>query len=69
MLNEYVFPRLRARPDFNNLLFTQDDAPPHYAKHVRDLLDTFPGGWIGHKGSIDWVPRSFDLISIDFSMW
>ena len=40
MLNEYVFPRLRDRPDFNNLLFLRDGAPPHYAKKVRNLLDT-----------------------------
>ena len=50
MLNEYVFLRLRDRPDFNNLLFMQDGAPSHYAKKVRNLLDTLPAGWIGLEG-------------------
>ena len=58
MLNEYVFPRLRDRPDFNNLLFMQDGAPPHYAQKVCDLLDTFSVDWIGRRASIDWAPRS-----------
>ena len=69
MLNEYVFPRLRDRPDFNNLLFMQDGASPHYAKKVRDLLDTLPAGWVGRKRSINWAPRSCDLTPMNFSIW
>ena len=64
MLNECVFPRLRNRPDFNNLLFMQDSASPHYAKKVRDLLDALPAGLIGHS----W-PRPCDLTPMDFSIW
>ena len=69
MLNEYVFPQLQDRPSFNNLLFMQDGAPLHYAKKVRDLLDALPAGWIGHRGSIDWAPRSCGLTPINFNIW
>ena len=45
----------------------QDGAPSHYAKKVRDWLDTLPAGRIGRRGSIDWAPRSCDLKPMDFS--
>ena len=45
MLNEYVFPQLRDRPDLNNLLLMLDGAPPHYAKKVCDFFDTLPADW------------------------
>ena len=69
MLNEYVFPQLRNRPDFNTLMFMQDGAPPHFARRVRDLLDTLPAGWIGRRGTVEWAPRSCDLTPMDFSVW
>ena len=46
----------------------QDGAPPHYAKKIRDLLDTLPTGWIGRSGSTDWASRSCDLTPMDFSI-
>ncbi|CAI9738112.1 XP_014784835.1PREDICTED: uncharacterized protein LOC106879674 [Octopus vulgaris] len=69
MLNKYVFPQLRDRPDFNTLLFMQDGAPPHYSEKVHDLLDTLPAGWIGRRGTVEWAPRSCDLTPMDFSIW
>ena len=54
--------------DFNNLLFIQDGAPPHYAKKVCDLLNALPAGWIGRRGFIDWAPRSCDLTPMNFGI-
>ena len=47
----------------------QDGAPPHYANSVRNLLNALPGGWIGRYGTIEWVPRSPDLMPMDFFLW
>ena len=69
MLNEYVSSQLQDRPDFNNLLFMQDGALPHYTKKVCDLLDILLVGWIGYRECIDWASHSCDLISMDFNVW
>lgn len=55
----------------NNLIwFQQDGAPPHYARIVRDYLDTiFLNRWIGRRGFIEWPPRSPDLAPLDFYFW
>ena len=51
----------------NHLIFQQDGAPPHFELIVRQYLDqTFPGQWIGRRGSIEWPPRSPDLSPLDF---
>lgn len=70
MLHRDVLPAMQAVPNFNELLFQHDGAPPHYAPAVRNFLDTtFPGRWIGRRGCIDWPPRSPDLNPIDFFFW
>jgi transposase len=59
-------------PDLPSLTlwFQQDGAPPHYAVHVREYLNTvFPERWIGRRGSIEWPPRSPDLNPLDFFLW
>lgn len=59
-------------PDLPSLTlwFQQDGAPPHYAVHVREYLNTiFPQRWIGRRGSIEWPPRSPDLNPLDFFLW
>ena len=51
----------------NDIWFQQDGAPPHFGIHVRNYLnETFPGRWIGRRGSIEWPPRSPDLTPLDF---
>ncbi|XP_056413945.1 membrane cofactor protein-like isoform X7 [Hyla sarda] len=48
----------------------QDGAPPHYGCQVRAFLDEqFPGKWIGHRGPVEWPPRSPDLTTLDFHLW
>jgi len=69
-LKNFIIPALRQRPDFNNLYFQQDGAPPHYATVVRNLLDeTFPDKWIGRRGPIEFPPRSPDIMPMDFFVW
>ena len=36
MLREVVVPQLKTKPNFDELFFQQDGAPPHYAYPVRD---------------------------------
>ncbi|XP_018307235.1 uncharacterized protein [Mycetomoellerius zeteki] len=54
----------------NQLIFQQDEAPPHYARLVREYLGkTFPGRWIRRRGPIEWLPLSPDLSLLDFFLW
>lgn len=47
-----------------------DGAPAHFARNVRDYLDTrFPGKWIGRGGPHHWPPRSPDLTPMDYFLW
>ena len=67
MLREVVVPQLHTKPNFHELFFKQDGAPPHYALRVRDYLNkVFPQRWFGRRGSIEWPPRSPDLTPMDF---
>lgn len=44
---------------FNNVWFQQDGPPPHFGLQVRQFLNhTFPGKWIGRRGTTEWPPRS-----------
>ena len=47
MLTEVVVPQLQARPNYAELFFQQDGAPPHYS------LAVFPHHWRGRQGSIE----------------
>jgi len=70
MLREVVVPQLQMKPNFDDLFFQQDGAPPHYALRVRDYLnEVFPQRWFGRRGSIEWPPRSPDLTPMDFFFW
>ena len=54
--------QLDTKPNFYELFFQQDGAPPHYALRVRDYLnEVFLQRWFGRRGSIEWPPRSPDL--------
>lgn len=70
VLQEEIVPLLEQRGDFNSLWFQQDGAPPHYATVVRNYLnETFPGRWLGRRGSVDWPARSPDLTPMDYFFW
>lgn len=50
--------------------FQQDGAPPHFGIEVREYLNqTFPGRWIGRRGTIEWPARSPDMTPLDFFLW
>jgi hypothetical protein len=70
LLRDTVFPQIRGTLDVNEPWFQQDGAPPHFGTIVRDFLDeTFPGKWIGRRGSVEWPPRSPDLTPCDYFLW
>ena len=53
-----------------SIIFQQDGAPPHFARDVRQYLDSqFPQRWIGRGGPIRWALRSPDLTPLDFFLW
>ncbi|GFX43429.1 transposable element Tcb1 transposase [Trichonephila clavipes] len=63
----YRCPRTYSVP---HVVFQQDGAPSHYARHVREHLDrTFPNRWIGRGGPVTWPPRSPDLSPLDLFLW
>lgn len=67
----HVFPNPN-QPDMpdRSIWFQQDGAPPHFARQVREYLNTvFPGQWIGRRGPIEWPARSPDLTPLDFFLW
>ena len=67
LLEEEMWPAIANHPRVSQLFFQQDGAQPHYARVVREWLDTkFPGHWIRRRGTIDWSSRSPDLTPLDF---
>jgi hypothetical protein len=71
MLQEQVIPALQHFPRFNELIFMQDGAPPHWATSVRNLLNaTFPMRWMGRGSPAHpWPPRSPDITPMDYFYW
>lgn len=43
--------------------------PTHFDLSVRNDLDNFPQPWIGYDGSMDWLPCSPYLASMNFLFW
>lgn len=73
MLQNIIYPLLveivehDERYQENLLVFQQDGAPPHFARHVREFLGQhFPAQWIGRRGPMEWPARSPDLTPLDF---
>jgi hypothetical protein len=72
--NEFM-PVVQQWPSFNDLVFMQDGAPPHWTLLVRDWLDEhFTGRWIGRGSAVrpapfPWPPYSPDLTVYDFFLW
>ena len=41
-----------------------------YGICVHRWLDRqYPGHWVGHRGPMEWKPRSVDLFTLDFYSW
>ena len=53
-----------------NMWFQQDDVTCHTANETIQLLhETFPGCVLSHFDDQNWLPRSCDLIPLDFFLW
>lgn len=71
MLQQQFLPQVQNSPNFSNMIFMQDGAPPHWSAVVRNFLnETFPNRWMG-RGSpnLPWPPYSPDLTPMDFFLW
>lgn len=71
MLQTFFWDNWRQQPNWQNNIFMQDGAPPHFALPVRNWLnENLPNRWIG-RGSpnIAWPPRSPDLTPCDSFLW
>ena len=69
-LKTVIVPALKQRPDFNNLNFQQDGAPPYFATAVWNFLnETVPDKWISRRGPIEFPPRFPDISPMDFCVW
>ncbi|KYN07050.1 hypothetical protein ALC62_01979 [Cyphomyrmex costatus] len=56
--------------DREQLIFQHDGAPAHFARYVRNFLDTrYPDRWIGRGGPITWPARSPELNVLDYFVW
>jgi hypothetical protein len=70
MLQDDIWPVIRAWENIEDLIFMQDGAPPHFALIVRAWLDDhFRGRWLGRRGPHVWPARSPDLTPCDFFLW
>ena len=53
-----------------SMWFMHDGAPAHFARTVREHLDSqFTNKWIGRNGPMNWPARSPDLNPLDFFLW
>ncbi|GFW63317.1 transposable element Tc3 transposase [Trichonephila clavipes] len=69
MINNFFIPELNNH-DVQELWFQQDGATCHTARATIDLLkDTFGDRLTSRFGSVNWPPRSYDLIRLDYFLW
>lgn len=53
----------------NEMIFQHDGCPAHFARDVRNFLNTRFTEWIGRGGRVAWPARSPDLTPMDFFLW
>ncbi|KYQ47159.1 hypothetical protein ALC60_13791 [Trachymyrmex zeteki] len=52
------------------LIFQHNEAPAHFSRQVRDVLDTrYPDKWMGRGGPRAGPARSLDLNMLDYFIW
>lgn len=52
-----------------NMWLQLDRAPQHFARAVREYLNTNHEAWIGRGGTVAWPARSPDLTPLDYFLW
>ena len=69
MPQQFGVPQLRARNDLPNFFSTRWGSP-HFAKCVRDFLNTnFPNRWASQTSLLEWALRLPNLTPCDFFLW
>jgi len=52
------------------MFYQHDGVLPNFSHVVRQYLNhKFPNRWIGREGVQNWLPRSLDLIPLDYHVW
>ena len=71
LLRGHVIPAFQQLGCVDGIIFMQDDAPPHIATPVKQLLSAQFGDdrIISRHFSTTWPPRSPDLNPCDFCLW
>ena len=70
VLEDTLVPRLNVIDRYEDMIFMQDGAPPHYATIVRTFLNNeLPGGWLGRRGPYGWPAGSCDITPCDCFLW
>jgi hypothetical protein len=71
LLQQCFIPVVQHWASFNQMIFQQDGAPPHWSLAVRNYLTaTFPARWMGRASpNYPWPPYSPDLTPMDFFLW
>ena len=70
MLRTSILPANRTLIENDRFYFQQDGAPPQFHRDVRAYLnENLLGQWIGRRGSVELLPRSHVLTTLDFYLW
>lgn len=56
-------------PIMHKIIFQHDEAPPHFTRKVRNVLNRQHNFWIGRGGTVRWASRSLDLTPLHFILW
>ena len=69
MQQNHFTPQLEQLNSKDDTVFQQDEAPCHFALHVRQFLSLeIPNRLIGRGGQFSWPPCSLDFTPLDFIM-
>ena len=69
MLNEFLFTKIEEE-DIGNICFQQKGATCHTAEAILDVMrPVFEDRIISRRADVVWLPRSCDLIPLDYYLW
>ncbi|KFM72141.1 Transposable element Tcb1 transposase, partial [Stegodyphus mimosarum] len=69
-VKDYVVRELQQRNLANDIVWMQDNAPPYVATCVRQVLQLrFGDRVVSRNFAVSWLPRSPDLIAMDYWPW
>ncbi|GBM95311.1 hypothetical protein AVEN_171559-1 [Araneus ventricosus] len=54
----------------SHVWFQLDGAPPHHTSAARRWFNAeLPDKWIDLQGPVEFLPKSLDMMALDFSLW